>query len=520
MRHLRFILALVAVMAILTTGCEAAFEDSTAEIGEARPLDAAPPTAAPLAGVDGNADGQDGVERNVSPLPAPESVGTRLVALTADSDVPFVMDGANVDRAFDAHLVVDDGREVDRVVWRFDGEIFRDDDWNAPYNLRYAGAEFPIDVWVTSDQDLPGEFRAALGSTVQLTATVYSNDDREDVSAVFTIGASETPAPGAVELPVQPPPPTLPTTTLPTTTLPTTTLPTTTLPTTTLPTTTQPPQAGAPWSIPSGSDVAVALPQGQLGPRTATPIDPATISGISYSGGVWTMNRDWDETVDGGYLDFGAAALRPDGHRVLGFRIEVPANVAGGHLIDGGGEVAWFEVSNPDQNSHNSFIRHAMYAHHYIARGVVGDAIKVGQGSAHHHDAYIEMDVRPGGSSDKHYDGVQVFNQGDLRLERIVIEWADAGVFANTTGALFTQQNAAVHARDLLVLNPGGTWQPVRLSGSGSHDVDRIQVIGERRPNNNSPDKLAPTAAIKVTNGSGTFTVWNEVAGADDWLIE
>ena len=44
-------------------------------------------------------------------------------------------------------------------------------------------------------------------------------------------------------------------------------------------------------------------------------------------------------------------------------------------------------------------------------------------------------------------------------------------------------------------------------------------MIGQRRYNDNSPGKLAPTAAVKLTNGSGTFTIWNGVAGAADWLI-
>ena len=167
--------------------------------------------------------------------------------------------------------------------------------------------------------------------------------------------------------------------------------------------------------------------------------------------------------------------MRPNGHSVRGFRIEVPANAAGGHLIDGGGEVGWFEVSNPLRHSHNSFIRHSTHAHHYIARGVVGDAIKVGEGSAHHHDAYIEMDVRPDGATDKHYDGVQVFNRGTLRLERVVIEWAEAGVIANTTGALFAQQSGALYSRDLLVLNPG-----VPGSRSGSREQVTTTSTGSR----------------------------------------
>lgn len=264
----------------------------------------------------------------------------------------------------------------------------------------------------------------------------------------------------------------------------------------------------------------VQTPIGPLGPRTGQPVDPREVDQISWTGTGWRMDRDWDELVDGGFLDLGAASLELNGHTVLGFRIEVPSGIESGHVIDGRGTAGFFRVTNPNRFPHNSSLRGLDLAYNYHLSGVVGDAIKVGEGSSAHRDAVIEMDVAPGGPDDKHYDGVQVFNRGMLRLERVVIEWADAGVIANTTGALFTQQSGALFSRDLLVLNPGGTWQPVRLSGSGDHDVDRIQLIGQRRPNNNSPDKLAPTAAVKITNGSGTFTVWNGVAGAADWLIE
>ena len=280
-----------------------------------------------------------------------------------------------------------------------------------------------------------------------------------------------------------------------------------------------PPSLGGLWSVPGGVAVRVGLPQGTLGPRTSVAVDPASVPGISFSGGIWTMSRDWDESVEGGYLDFGAAMLRPNGHRVLGFRIQVPGGISANHLIDGGGEVGWFEITNPAQNSHNSFIRHGMYAHHYIARGVVGDAIKVGQGSAHHHDAYIEMDVRPGGPSDKHYDGAQVFNQGTARLERIVFEWNDAGTLAATAGAVFSQQNASMTVRDILVLNPGGTFYPIRSGGSGAHDIDRIQVIGQQRPNAQGHG-LAPTYLVRVTNGYPPFTLYNDVPGAQDRVVD
>ena len=379
--------------------------------------------------------------------------GLRLVGVTPSQGSAFELDGAVVSEEFDARLEVDEDVAVDRVAWEIDGQTFRDDDLNEPFTLRYASQPFPLNSWVDSDQELPGRFRAVVGSSVEVTATVFLDGETTEVQAVFAVGSDgeqPDPATTTTAAPAAAAPAATTTTAAPAATTTTAAPPaTTTAPpaTPTTVTTPAPPPSGAvPWSIPGGQTVAVSLPQGTLGPRTATGIDPSTVDGISFGGGVWTMNRDWDELSDGGYLDFGAAALRPNGHQVLGFRIEVPSNVAGGHLIDSGGEVGWFEISNPNQFSHNSFIRHEMHAHHYIAGGWWVMPSRSGLGSAHHHDAYIEMDVRPGGSTDKHYDGVQVFNQGTLRLERVVIEWADAGMIANTTGALFTQTNAALYS--------------------------------------------------------------------------
>ncbi len=452
--------------------------------------DTAEETTAP---VDNQASEPAPAEPRPSSSDALPPSGMWLVADLAGNPTPIVLDGADIVDAFDAQLIVEDNRHIDHVEWLMDGTTFRDDDLDFPYTLRYASVLFPLDRWISSDQDLPGRFRAGSGTAVELTAVVVSDNGTELVTAVFTVGGTDVPA------------------------APTTTAPASSPTTTSVP---PAPATGAPWVIPGGVGVSVALPQGQLGPRTATAIDPSTVSGISFGGGVWTMSRDWNDTTDGGYLDFGAAALHSNGHTVLGFRIEVPTGLSTGHLIQGGGEVGYFEVRNPDQNKHASMFRHGMVAHHYIARGVVGDGIKVAEGLAHHHDAYIEMNVRPGGPNDTHYDGAQIFRQGSALFERIVFEWANAGTIANTTGAVFTQDTAALEMRDVLILNPGGTWQPVRLSGSGRHQIDDVQVIGTRQPNNGDPSKLAPTAAVKITNGSAKFTLHNGVDGAADWLID
>ena len=76
-----------------------------------------------------------------------------------------------------------------------------------------------------------------------------------------------------------------------------------------------------------GADLVarVALPEGTLGPRTDVAVDPRGVDAVSWTGSMWKMEGDWDEEIDGGYLDFGRATLDVNGYRVLGFRIEVPA---------------------------------------------------------------------------------------------------------------------------------------------------------------------------------------------------
>ena len=263
----------------------------------------------------------------------------------------------------------------------------------------------------------------------------------------------------------------------------------------------------------------VQTPSTPLGPQTAAPVDPAGIDDISWNGSRWTMDRDWDERVEGGYLDFGAASLDLNGHSVVGFRIEVPAGIESGHVVDGGGTAGFFRVTNPSRLQHNSSLRNVDLAYSYHLSGVSGDAIKVGSGSSVHRDAVIEMDAAPGDTDGKHYDGVQVFGTGSASLERIVIDWNAAGTIAATTAAVFTQDDGSLTARDIVVIDPGGTWQPIRLQGGGVHDVDRIQVVGTREPNVNQPDRLAPTAIVRLGPGVARFELFNDVAGADDWTV-
>ena len=269
----------------------------------------------------------------------------------------------------------------------------------------------------------------------------------------------------------------------------------------------------------------VTLPQGTLGPRTATPVNPATVTGISKSDDTWVMNRDWDETIHGGYLDFGVSRLLPKGHTVLGFKMECGPIGGGAHMIRSVTqnqipELGYFEITNPNQFVNSTYLNGHMHAHHYICRGVTADCVK--NGSSHHegyhHDAFWTFNPIPSGdTTSKHVDGAQYFNTATGRLERIVVDWNEAGTVAQTTGALFTQDGAGMYARNILILNPGGTFRICRLHGTGVNDLDFIQAIGVQKFPGKF-DTLTPTHIVLIAPQRRFANLFNDVPGAGDWM--
>jgi hypothetical protein len=248
-------------------------------------------------------------------------------------------------------------------------------------------------------------------------------------------------------------------------------------------------------------------------------VDPRTVEGISWRDTGWVMNRDWDEDVDGGYLDFGAATLSVNGHEVVGFRLEVPDGIEREYVVNGRGTVGHFQIANPNRYPQNSFLRGLDVAHHYVLSGVVGDAVKESEGASRHTDAFIQMDPAPGDKDDKHYDGFQVFRSGSVELERVIIDWNDAGTIASTTAAIFVHDEASLTAADVIILNPGGTWQPIRLQSTGSLVLDRVQVVGEQAPNSDQPESLAPTELVLLAATTARFELYNDVPGAENWAV-
>jgi hypothetical protein len=205
-------IGVIAAMMLFATACERAFEDASGGIGHGSVGD--PPVVAPVGPTDTAPDTGEG-DGSGSAAPAP--VATIPPPAGEVSPAPTVtlmysergrggergpLDGAAVDGPFDAHLTIDDPSiDPDRVTWLIDGDVFRDDDLDAPYTIRYNGRELPLDHAFVSDQGLEGRWRLDRGTSHEITAVITRPGDDLTISANFTVGD-----PGSDPSTGQPPP--------------------------------------------------------------------------------------------------------------------------------------------------------------------------------------------------------------------------------------------------------------------------------------------------------------------------
>ena len=99
------------------------------------------------------------------------------------------LDGARVDAAFGVRLEMKEATvpSLSHVVWRVDGIVFRDNDLDAPYNLRYFGL-LPLNAAFGSDQGLSGIWRFDAGTTHSIEAVAVFDDGSTTVyEATFAI---------------------------------------------------------------------------------------------------------------------------------------------------------------------------------------------------------------------------------------------------------------------------------------------------------------------------------------------
>ena len=220
----------IAAMMMFATACEHEFEDASGDIGNGAvgdptaPPDTAPdngdPTAPPDTAPDIGDGSAPGEGSTVTTLPPSSDDGASTPAVTlmyaerGDDGEGGPLDGAAVDGPFDAHLLIDDlSIDPDRVTWLIDGEVFRDDDLDAPYTIRYNGHELPLDRSFASDQTLGGSWRLDRGTIHEITAIIEQPGDDLAMSATFAVGdpgsdpsTGEGPSPTtSAPAPTQPP---------------------------------------------------------------------------------------------------------------------------------------------------------------------------------------------------------------------------------------------------------------------------------------------------------------------------
>lgn len=284
-----------------------------------------------------------------------------------------------------------------------------------------------------------------------------------------------------------------------------------------------PSTADVPWVIPTPTlytrppTVKVNLPT-SVGPDPELPsIDPRDAGVATLAGdGLWRMTRGWNAAAEGASLGFGEGRLDLNGAEVSGFTLKA---TTGGHGVLWGGVATDFTIDckgsgvlNVIKGNDNTVVRR------FEVLDYVGDALKVGgEGDLMVSDGYITTDptAPPTG---KHIDGLQAFRRCKVSAQRIVIDWRHMGSVQGTTAPLFLHDHDGAgpdaFIRDWLILNPGGTWGTVRISTSGDVDIDRVQIIGDRKGNVKQPSNLAPRQLVWGVRFPNLF---NDVPGAADY---
>ncbi|MEM9467302.1 MAG: right-handed parallel beta-helix repeat-containing protein [Actinomycetota bacterium] len=186
---------------------------------------------------------------------------TRLIYSAERDGVEYgLLDGATITGPFAVRLELEaDIGVIDRVEWLIDGVLFRSDDKDPPYNLRYSGL-IPVDEPFGSDQGLDGVWKLEPQERYQLVARIVRGDDVTEIAATFMVdpagfGAAPTTTTTAAPAPTTSAPGATTTTTAAPATTTTTAAP---APTTTVPTTT----TIVPGGVTDWSNAVASIPAG------------------------------------------------------------------------------------------------------------------------------------------------------------------------------------------------------------------------------------------------------------------
>ena len=201
----------LVVLAMLATSCELVAEEPErpespwgaeeldADTGIQRRVDGpTPDSGASNVGSDSGSGGgdperlprADDPETSTSGASGDESLPVdRLVySFVRNEDSARLLDGAVIADPIDVRFETDSPGEIERVEWTLDDLPYRDNDQDAPYNLRYNRL-LEIGAILTSDQGFTSSWNLAPGSEHTITATVVQANGRtRDVIATFVVG--------------------------------------------------------------------------------------------------------------------------------------------------------------------------------------------------------------------------------------------------------------------------------------------------------------------------------------------
>ena len=113
-----------------------------------------------------------------------------VFAFARNGEAEGELDNAKIAQGIDIRFETDRTDAIDHVEWLIDGQMYRDNDLDAPYNLRYNQL-VAIGAELESDQGLAGSWRITAGSTHTVLARVIQADGAiRDVAATFTVPPS------------------------------------------------------------------------------------------------------------------------------------------------------------------------------------------------------------------------------------------------------------------------------------------------------------------------------------------
>ncbi|MEM9519800.1 MAG: hypothetical protein AAGA37_10815 [Actinomycetota bacterium] len=209
----RILIGILGVV-LLATSCEIETVDSSPEMLIPVPADqSAERRSVGEAVVSGDVTGDLSAQASVgvqvelsAPLTrqAPTASVQLVWALDRDASPAGSLHGAVVGDPFEVRLELENTfAGVERVEWYLDSVLFRNDDVQPPYNMRYNGL-LPIEETFVSDQGLDASWVFQPGTSHEIAAKVLHADGWTAFEAEFTIAGD----------------PAAPTTTAPTTTTP------------------------------------------------------------------------------------------------------------------------------------------------------------------------------------------------------------------------------------------------------------------------------------------------------------